>query len=346
MDITKTIHRYLTTAPASHFVGQTVTVLDAWEGSENLLWRVECRGQAAVVKLYLDAGQARGRRQFDAHERYAPFGLAPRPLWFDRYPEGLSRQLLVYEWTPGDPLSVAEPAQAAALALAIARVHQADPSTVRRFCPNPLNLDYFWRILRGGMGSAQQWLMHATDNPLGAWLAQLTTRAERLVQAALPLWGAAQPTPVHGDLRPENVLYRFGDAILLDWELFGLGDPALDVARLLQQSRPELERAGQTEWLAHYLAVVEQPGLGERIAAYDQLLPLQAASFLLNGLRHYMQRPAGDDAVAEVMPFLQIATSTALAQAATALQMDVAVDEVEGAVAETLHTLFSAQTSP
>ena len=76
-DLTAAIHTYLTTAPASGFAGQDVRVVDAWRGEDNLLWRVTAGGQEAVVKLYLDAGQARGRRQADGQRLFAPPGLAP-----------------------------------------------------------------------------------------------------------------------------------------------------------------------------------------------------------------------------------------------------------------------------
>lgn len=83
------ILNYLTTAPASVFAGQPVNLLDHWAGEANLLWRVESRGQGAVLKLYLDAGQVRSRREFDGQTLSAPFGLAPPPLWLDRIPETL-----------------------------------------------------------------------------------------------------------------------------------------------------------------------------------------------------------------------------------------------------------------
>ena len=117
-----------------------------------------CGGQEAVLKLYLDAGQARSRRQYDGQQIFAPFGLAPRPIWVDRYPEGLSRQVLIYEWLPGDALDPANPGQMAALARSVAQVHANDASEVRRFSPNPINLDYVWRILRGSITPIQGWL--------------------------------------------------------------------------------------------------------------------------------------------------------------------------------------------
>jgi hypothetical protein len=338
MDITTQIHQYLTTAPSSHFRGQEVEILAHWEGHDHLLWRVATagRGGEAVLKLYLDAGQARGRRQYDGQERFAPFGIAPRPLWFDRYPEGLSRQVLVYEWLPGDPLDLTDTAQTVALAQSVATVHHGDPSEVRRFCPHPVNLDYWWRVMRGGIPPIAGWLAERQADGLAQLFHQLATQTEALVTAALPLWQGVAPTPVHGDLQPENGLHSFGSAVLLDWEMFGLGDPALDVARLLQYSQPLLDAEGQTDWLEHYLAHFDQPGLRERIGVYGRVLPFGAISFLLEGLRTHLAEAGSTDALAQATPFLAETLRVTLHQALTGLQLTVD----EGELAESIRTLL------
>jgi hypothetical protein len=315
VEITASIHTYLTTAAGSHFLGQEVTMLAQWEGHDNLLWRVNCRGVDAVVKLFLDAGQARGRRQFDGQERFARLGLAPRPLWFDRYPTGLSRQLLVYVWTPGEQLVLADGAASGAAPRAVAQLHQGDPSEVRRFCPQPVNLDYFWRIERGDLPALQAWLnQHAAG--LGQVFAQLADQAGRLVLAALPLWQGVAPTPVHGDLRPEHWIENFGEVVLLDWELFGLGDPALDVASFLYNSQGELDEAAQEQWLAQYLGHFDQPGLAQRIDVYRRLLSFQALCFLLRGLRDFRAQPGEGQALAETEAFLAETLGAAFQQSA------------------------------
>lgn len=326
MAITTSIHRYLTTAPASHFIGQAVQILDHWEGRDNLLWRVEQRGQEAVVKLFLDAGQARGRRQYDAHERFAPFGIAPQPLWFDRYPEGLSRQVLVYLWMPGDPLDLSDARQAVALAQSVAQLHSGDPADVRRFCPHPINLDYFWRVLRGGIPALQQWLAGQQTEELHLLFDQLAARVQTLVEASLPLWQNTPPAPVHGDLRTENVIDSFGVAVLLDWEMFGLGDPALDVATLLHLSRDVLAPATADEWLDYYLDSFDQPGLRQRVTVYRTILPFQDVCFLLNGLREHLRESAAGDEIASALPFLSATLASALVRAAAGFDIDVPED--------------------
>jgi Ser/Thr protein kinase RdoA (MazF antagonist) len=322
MDITDQIHRYLTSAPASHFLGQPVEMLAHWTGHDHLLWRVACRGQEAVLKLYLDAGQARSRRQYDGQQLFAPVGLAPQPLWYDRYPDGLSRQVFVYAWAPGEPLLGDDAETMAALAHAIAHVHSSDTEHVWRMCPHPLNLDYFWRVLAGGLPSIQRWLAGQLVQEAAVLFEALTTQAARLVESAPAQWLQTAPIPVHGDLRLENAIDSFGAAVLLDWEMFGLGDPALEVAMFLHWSQSEIDERGQKTWLDHYFAGFDQPSLAQRVALYRRLLPFQASCFLLNGLTEYGDEPAKAAELAASLPDLAATLAAALRQAATALDVE------------------------
>lgn len=339
-DLTTNLHTYLTTAPTSNFLQRPVDILDYWEGSSNLLWRVVSGGQEAVVKLYLDAGQARGRRQFDGQQLFAPRGLAPQPLWFDRYPAGLARQVLVYAWAPGEPLTVANDAHLAALAQCIAQVHSGDPTEVRRFCPNPLNLDYLWRVMQGGLGMIEDWLVAQKAPALQRYFAAVAANANALVEAALPLWQNTPPTPVHGDLKLENAIASFGAAVLIDWEMFGLGDPAYEIASFLQTTGAALTADAQDAWLQGYLAIFDQPGLAQRIGVYRHILPFQAVCYLLHGLR---QQPLADlGALRENQQFLAATLTTAFGQAAAALH--VAPEVIDEAIAALLNTFLQLST--
>lgn len=284
-EISDDVKSYLATASTSEFYQQKVEVLKQWEGSNNLLWRVQSNGREAVLKLFLDAGQARGRRQNDGQERFSPLGIAPRPLWFDRYPFGLSRQVLIYEWVPGQLLEPSDESQLASLAQSVAQLHSGDPNEVRRFCPHPVNLDYFWRVLQGSFAPIEAWFEAHNGSQLVPHFRNLTDRGRALVESAMPLWQGISPAPVHGDLKFENVLSSFGQAVLLDWEMFGLGDPALDVATFLHLEQSALSAESTAAWIDSYLATSEQPGLAQRIGVYQTLLPFQSVCFLLDGIR-------------------------------------------------------------
>ncbi len=283
-DLTQSIHTYLTTASTSRFLQKQVEVIAGWEGRDNLLWRVRTHQQDAVIKLYLDAGQARSRRQFDAHTVFARLGIAPTPLWYDRYPHGLARQVMVYAWVEGKAgLETRDQrSEIGRLAEVIAQVHSSDASNVRRFCPHPLNLDIFWKVESSALGSIATWLSERRAVKLRGLFQQIAAVCNGLVEVSLPLWQQLPPTPVHGDLRLENaVTTSYGSLVLLDWEMFGLGDPSLEIATFLNHG----ELANSDDWLEHYLSLVDQPFLAQRIAVYRRLLPFQSLCYLLNGLR-------------------------------------------------------------
>lgn len=333
-EIQDDVYTYLTQAPTSEFNGQDVKVVNYWQGNDNLLWRVKCTIQGgqdreaqhldAVVKLYLDAGQARSRRQYDGQQMFWHLGIAPCPLWFDRYPAGLARQILVYEWMDGQPFDANREEDLHALACALAQVHHHDPVEVRRFSPNPVNLDYLWRVESGSFKPISQWLIQIKATALAQIFKELVQSATALVETALPLWTGIAPTPVHGDVRFENCLSVLGTSILLDWEMFGLGDPALEVASFLYHHRSDLDEIQQQTWLDRYLANFEQENLVQRTEIYGRILPLQSVCYLLNGLHNLSNDPLDElPNTNATLSFLQSTLNASLEQAAIALNIDL-----------------------
>ena len=334
---TTSIHTYLTNAPSSHFVGREVDVIDAWQGNENLLWRVECRGEEAVLKLFPDAGQARSRRQYDGQQFFASQGIAPSPLWYDRYPEGLSRQILVYAWMPGEPLDATDPQQIRAHAEVVAQLHSADVAEVRRFSPNPINLNYFWRIQSATYAKLRQWPLLQEHAKTGQLLNALFAAADAQVKATPAPWREAVPTAVHGDLRRQNACYTRGAICLLDWEMFGLGDPAFEVAGFLSSEAQELGEEKAQLWRKHYLNEYNDDRFRRRIELYEQLLKVRNVGFLLNGLQ---QLDESGPIEVESIHGLGEVTTAALRLAAQAYTLDA-----ESACAE-IKTLFGRLSRP
>lgn len=335
-DLTDSIHTYLTTAPASGFAGRAVTVRDHWQGDDNLLWRLDAgsdkRGSnAAVVKLFLDAGQARGRRQFDGQQLFAPLGIAPQPLWFDRYPEGLARQVLVYRWAEGRGAEAGNFDDLTALAMSVAAVHNHDTETVRRISPRAINLDYFWRVLAGGLTPTAVWLEEIGCPRLAESVRSLEATAASVVAAALPLWQDAPPTPVHGDLRLAHGLIQDRRVLLLDWEMFGLGDPALDAATFLFHEVGALGAAGRAHWLEGYCIFARSPDVAARINVYARLLPLQRFADLLAGLRQLTPADRRDPNFCNNTAFLRETLAVAGDAAGANLDITAAIplDEID-----------------
>ncbi|MCB0062343.1 MAG: aminoglycoside phosphotransferase family protein, partial [Caldilineaceae bacterium] len=147
----------------------------------------------------------------------------------------------------------------------------------------------------------------------------LTANGQALTESALPLWQGIAPTPVHGDLKLENVLSSFGVVLLLDWELFGLGDAAHDVASFLAMNRNLLDEEMRELWLEQYLASFSQPGLRQRIGVYERILPLHQLLYLLHGLRQ--SSPADLPLLRANQSFLTATILAAIEQSSAALHV-------------------------
>ena len=319
---------YLTESPASGFAGQAVEIVDHWQGSANLLWRVNAGRQDAVLKFFLDAGQVRSRRQYDGQALFAPYSLAPQPLWLDRIPETLPRSVLVYRWADGEAFDAGDGYQWQTLAQAVAQIHTAAVDDMQRFSPHPVNLSYFWSVLGPSLPPLQNWLAAQGLVQLADLLARLHARGQGAVDAALPLWDQA-PVAVHGDLRPDNFLSSSGSVVLLDWEMFGLGDPALETARFLHEQRAAVSPELLEDWLDTYLNLLGDAAAQVRIDLYlRRLLPLQDAAYLLSGGMKLTAEERQSQELQDNAEFLAGTTQQAVAEAALALGAgDVQGDE-------------------
>ncbi len=148
-----------------------------------------------------------------------------------------------------------------------------------------MNLDFFWRVLSGSFTQIVGWLAAEGQSRLLRHFEELTARADTLTVSAIPLAQRAAACPVHGDIKAENALMSLGTAVLVDWEMFGLGDPALDAAYFLVDSQAMMSSDVAAIWLDIYLARMDDERLSDRIAVYHCLLHLEKLCFLLNGLR-------------------------------------------------------------
>jgi hypothetical protein len=314
---TENVIAYLSSAEKSLFADAEIEIVDRWQGRDNLLWRFQAAGQDGVLKLFMEAGQVRADRQFSGQERFAPWGLAPRPLWQERQPEALPRPVLVYEWIEGDAFDPAAPGGWEALAETVARIHTEELGDYGRFSPHPINLDYFWRVWQASRVPLAAWMHERKVDALGSIFAEMWNAVEQMMAAALPIFGETAPALIHGDLVAEHVIFHRGQALLLDWELFGLGDPAQDAARLLFFNSQILDPSAEARWLDRYLARMDDPGLESRIDIYRRMLPFQALTTLLTGIgREIANDPAQIAELEESRPFLVETLATALVHAA------------------------------
>jgi hypothetical protein len=90
------------------------------------------------------------------------------------------------------------------------------------------------------------------------------TRALDLLSAAVPGYGGSPGAVVallHGDFRSENLLFRQGQAFVVDWQTAGTGAALADVAYFIGTSAADIGEPGRhARYLDHYLAQLRTGG--------------------------------------------------------------------------------------
>ena len=317
--LTEAVQNYLAGSPQLSIVPSEILEVEELTGDHNSLWRIKTAQRDIVLKMFLDAGQARGRRQFSNQNTAAQIGVAPQPITFDRYPHGLSHQVMLYEWCPGTPLDPRSDENTSELAVALAAAHARHPEEQARLSPHPVNQHYQWSLIQGSRRLVEEGVFRGGNSKLSDMVLEALARAEILVLPELDKHELTPPALVHGDLQLEHCLMVEGRIQLLDWEMGGLGDPAREISHIFLHMFPELTSEERTAWLKLYEDRAGFPDLSRRISVYDVLLPLASLFelILLPAMTHEPQ------AAAEECQLLQLAFGLCMDHVTFALDMDI-----------------------
>lgn len=297
----KAVLAYLTQAAESPLRDVGIAGTSILSGDRNALWRVQAADQDIVLKMFLDAGQARGRRQYNNQESAARIGAAPAPIAFDRYPAGLSHQVMLYHWQDGIQFDPRKTEHHTALAEALVRIHTRVPAGHERLSPHPINQAYLWSLMQGSRMRIAAWLQDRPADDL-TWLMQFVlAEADRQIPPRVDNGALARPALVHGDLFAEHCLLHGTQFHFVDWEMGGLGDPAREVAHLLVHMLRSLDQPARDLWLAQYLEGMDEATLAARIATYEMMLPIESFMELLLPLTQPAFHPGPDNTGAHTL---------------------------------------------
>lgn len=195
-------------------------------------------------------------------------------------PEGVSElpngmRAVVYRSLPGSPVRVSEltpgPGLTKSLGKAIAQIHELPHSVITAANAPTYDADTYRRRRLSEIDAAAR---TSKVPPI------LLARWERALED-LSMWDF-QPTVVHGDLAPENVLFNHGTVSgVLHWQSAHVGDPAEDLAWLYAAApEPSLDTLDEAYAMARSKS--PDPHLGSRATLYSELA---VARWLLHGVR-------------------------------------------------------------
>lgn len=262
----------------------------AFPGSHDQ-YLLEWGGNSAVLKLFLgDASSVRtGERSKDkawaeaeAIRIFAPRGLAPGLIWEGSLPDETSGYAVIYEHVEGTNLcDNRTPGADATMDLcadALLAIH-SEQAQIKVLSPNPRNLEIWWTRTHEAYRDLHTELLLHMPSSLSDALGLLMQSIAGDAQAHKRFWQGAALTPVHGSPVCPNFLLSGRQLRLVDWQRFGLGDPAYEVALASTQFGGEApaHRISTT-----YLEKADDIMLARRVQIYQRLIPFSRVISLLS----------------------------------------------------------------
>jgi thiamine kinase-like enzyme len=272
---------WLSTLPP--FAESLPEVLSTTQAADYTLLTVKSTGANLTVKHYFERerkqeqpiarpAKDRARAETLALETYASSGITPELLWSGDAPAHIGGFIVIYHSPQGVSATQRrlDDKEIELYANALKAIH-SKPLDLKLRSPRPRNLDAWWFQTHELYRDMPTDLLHELPDHIEDLLARLTQTVAADSHAHKRFWQDATLTPVHGTPFPHNLLFPGGTATLVDWQLFGLGDPAYEVAStscmLAESSGP----SSADKLAERYLAHTDDIMLGRRVKIYRRV---------------------------------------------------------------------------
>lgn len=165
-------------------------------------------------------------------------------------------------------------------------LHHLRPAMASQPSSMSADLGAWWARAQPDWGVCRQAYAAAPYAPLMRGLSQLHAITQVRIETNRPLWEGVERRPCHGNPAPGHLVKAGGRLTLTEWSGFGLGDPAIETARVgaLATLAGELSSQQYTRFIAAYLdgmRDLRDATLEERLRVFASVAPM---GFTLNAL--------------------------------------------------------------
>jgi hypothetical protein len=275
------IEAYLQRHPVPGLAGPYRVVEERAEADEQR-FAIRAPAGACMLKRYEPPVAETARREIAGLRLGGEMGLAPTLLLADEADSALGGPTLLVESPAGTALGTgrlsAEDVQGWLFLLLT--LHHLLPSQVDVVSSMSPDAATWWQRTQPA------WAACRTSYGDDARFASLLDALSRLhaivgvhVQTNQGLWQRAARRPCHGNPVPAHVLRTASGRLLVEWNGFGLGDPAIEVGRAaaLSALSGELSADQYVSFISDYLAGmrdIRDETLEERLRVFASILPL------------------------------------------------------------------------
>lgn len=252
------------------------------EGGEQRFVARDASG-ALDIHLYPASEREAARREAAGLTLGSAVGLAPALVFAGEAGPGQEpgAWLIIVQQPRGEPLGQRPltDAEVDGWLFLLLTLHHLRPDMAAQPSSMSADLSAWWVRNQPAWEACRAAYAGPATQPLLRGLTQLHAITQVRIEANRELWAGVERRPCHGDPAPGRLAQEGARLTLTEWGGFGLGDPAIEVARVaaLAALANELSSAQYTHFIAAYLdgmRDVRDATLEERLRLFASVAPM------------------------------------------------------------------------
>ncbi len=274
------IRSYLARHPVSG-ISEPLRIEPVSAGAEEQRFRLSSAGLSAFMTTYVPGATERAKRAAAGQKLGGEMGLAPQILAFDETGVELGGPTLIAQAPTGVPLGDHQlnDDEVNGWLFLLLTLHHLSPALVTVVSSMSQDAATWWQRSQVAWSACQASYAAPAYQPLLKVLQQLHAIAGVRIETHRNLWQGIQRRPCHGNPVPAYLVQDGTRLALVEWDGFGLGDPAIEVGRTaaLAALSGELNGDQYIRFMSDYLdgmRDVQDATLEERMRVFASVLPL------------------------------------------------------------------------
>jgi thiamine kinase-like enzyme len=256
---------------------------------------------ACTVKTYERSAQESAKREVAGLQLAGNMGLSPALLRVDESGALLGGPILIIEAPAGKPLGTARMTDQNVQdwLFLLLTLHHLPPDSAT--FPSSMSPDAvtWWRRTQASWEACRALYTAGRYKPLMDVLTKLHAIVGARVEARRDLWANVVGRPCHGNPVPASLLNTGKRLMLIEWEGFGHGDPAMEFARAagLAALSGDLDANQYVRFVSDYLGGMRDlrdTTMEDRVQVFASVLPLSFCFVMMTVLAEDKQATADE----------------------------------------------------